>query len=102
MSILLVSIFILDFLLYSTYYSYLYEFENFYEFMIFLGCGNLDGICDCSKKPYSVSGKKWDKGCYGAVTSEGMPSHEVCINTYQWYKECCKWDNGSGLCRPKN
>ena len=83
--------------------SYLSEFANFYEFIIFLGCGNSGGSsCDCSRKPYSVNGKQWYKGCYGAVTTDGMPSHEVCINTYQWYKQCCKWDDESGLCRPTN
>ena len=51
----------------------------------------------CNDPPPSPNGGKFEKGCAGAVYSDGSISEAYCLNTadwapgaYPWWKRCCK------------
>ena len=56
---------------------------------------------DCSSLPTFVNGIQREKGCHGAVWSDGSPSKQYCVNDdkFPWWKKCCQWH--AGKCIPK-
>ena len=59
---------------------------------------------DCSVLPISMNGNKFEKGCPGAVWSNGVPARAYCENKngqFSWWQACCAWIDGrciSGNC----
>ena len=58
---------------------------------------------DCNVLPGSMNGGKFEKGCSGAVWSNGEYSYSYCTNSagrYPWWEACCKWQDEK--CVPKD
>jgi len=59
----------------------------------------------CQGPPYSMNGKKFGKGCPGAVYSSGEANWSYCTNDdgrFPWWQVCCWWNEDENKCKKKS
>ena len=67
-------------------------------------------ITDCSTLPPSMNKNRPERGCPGAVYTNGEPSQDYCNGRnhygtegfYPWWSNCCFWDTSLNVCQPKH
>ena len=67
----------------------------------------LVGDHDCSSLPPSMSLNRHERGCSGAVYTDGVPNENFCNGRhnngtegiYPWWSTCCIWDESLNFCR---